>query len=134
MQYVFGVFLILHGLIHTSYLTRGPEPAGPVAWPFHLEQSWVLSGVGLAQTPVRALGTLLCVLSIVLLVAAGLSVMGLVIPLAWWRPLTIAATVASLLLLVLYWHPWLAVGALLNVVVLVALLWANRSPVAAPAF
>jgi hypothetical protein len=75
------------------------------------------------------------VLATVLLVTAGLSVMGLVVPVAWWRPLTLAATVASLLLLALYWHPWLALGALLNVVVLVALLWANWSPVAgAPAF
>jgi hypothetical protein len=35
----------------------------------------------------------------------------------------------SLLLLVLFWHPWQIVGVLLDMGILVALLWVKWSPV-----
>ena len=128
MQYLFGVFLILHGLIHASYLSPRPKLADASAWPFNLSQSWALPGV--AEVVVRPVGAVLCLVTVVALVAAGLSVLGFLVLQAWWRPLTLASMTVSLLFLFLYWHPWLVVGVFLNVVILAALVWARWTPVA----
>ena len=42
---------------------------------------------------------------------------------AYWKLAT--ARRILILLLVLFWHPWLIVGVLIDVATLVALLWAN---------
>ena len=78
----------------------------------------------------RPVGAVLCLVTVVALVAAGLSVLDFLVPQAWWRPLTLASMTVSLLFLLLYWHPWLVVGVFLNVVILAALVWARWTPVA----
>ena len=42
-----------------------------------------------------------------------------------WRTVAVISAALSLLLLVLFWHPWLIVGVLIDIGFLVSLLWIN---------
>lgn len=58
------------------------------------------------------------------LVVAGLGVFGVLLPYAWWPTLAISGAGLSLLLLLLYLHPFYAIGIGASVTILVSLLWA----------
>jgi len=63
-------------------------------------------------------------------VVAGLGVLGVPILRDAWRVLAVISASASLLLLVVFWHPWLIVGVLLDVRILLALIvshWPSES-------
>ena len=61
-------------------------------------------------------------------VAASLALFGILVPFDWWRVLAIASAVVSLLLVVIFWHPYLIVGLLIDAAVLVTLLFTKWSP------
>ena len=100
-RWVFGLFLILHGVTHAFWPTYGPA------------NSWV---VGEA----RSLSTVLWAIAAALFAATGLA---LILHLPWWRPLAVVAAIESLVLLGLFWDRGLVVGLAINVAILVALLW-----------
>lgn len=118
-RYVIALVLIVHGLGHF-----GGIPAYPKHWSSH---SWLLTSlVGDAAT--RAIGGLLWIVTALLFVAAGLGVFGVVIPQTAWRSLAIVSAVVSLVVMLLFWDVLLGgpkIGALFDVVILVALLWAH---------
>jgi hypothetical protein len=58
-----------------------------------------------------------------LLLAAGLSVLGILLPVDWWRELAVAGAVVSLLMLFVYLHPLMIVGTASSLTVLIALVW-----------
>jgi len=43
----------------------------------------------------------------------------------WWRALAVVAAVFSLLVIILFWQPNMALGVLLDIAVIIALLWPN---------
>jgi hypothetical protein len=120
-----GVFLGLHGLIHLGY--AAPAPADP-NYPFRLNQSWLITNLGINAQAVRSLGMLLSVITVICFVLSGLATLGIVVPQNWWQPLTLLASVTSLALLILFWHSWLVLGVLIDVALLVVLLWAGWQP------
>ena len=74
------------------------------AWPFRVDRSWLLSGIGVGSTAVRALGRLLAEVTVFgFLVAGG----GLLFGQDWWRAGALIGACCSLLLLGLYYHSWL---------------------------
>lgn len=121
MRWALGLFLIFHGIIHGSYLLRQPvgKPGAP-AWPFRVDRSWLLSGMGVGSTAVSALGRLLAELTAVgFLVAGG----GLLFGQDWWRAAALIGAGCSLLLLGFYYHPWLLLGMALSGALMFALIW-----------
>ena len=124
----FAAFLVFHGLIHASYLTPRPAATGGPAWPFELGNSWLLSPIGVGQEIVRAIGVGLTVAAVGGFVVAGLIALGAALPASWWQPLAAIAAIASLLLLGLYFHPWLVLGIGIDLVLLVAIWQADWSP------
>ena len=119
-----GFLFAAHGVIHLGYVT--PAPSDP-NYPFSLDKSWLVAGVGLNESFVHTLGTLLAILTVAGYALAGLSAAGIVVPHAWWQSLTIVASVASLLLLIFFWHNWLIVGVLIDIALL-ALIATNWQP------
>ncbi len=128
MRIVLGVFLLFHALIHTGYLSPAPPPSGGLEWPFEMGKSWVVTQVGLSADVVRAIGTALIGVVIVAMVGAALATFGIVVPQAWWRALVAAGATASMLTLVLFFHPWIVLGLVLEVALLYLVLVANRYP------
>jgi hypothetical protein len=123
-KFALGFFLAVHGLIHLGYLTPNTDPK----YPFNLGNSWIITHIGLNEPSVRFIGHVLIAVTVIGFACAGLAATGIIIPQNWWLPITIVASITSLLVLLLFWHTWLILGVAIDVVLLVALLWLGWQP------
>lgn len=119
---VFGVLLV-HGIGHTQGVLAGLGVSSTETW--H-GKSWMLTGP-LGESTSRTLGLIIYSACTVGFIAAGLGVMGWLVPNDWWRTLALVSAVISLIGLILYWHSLVAlfnkIGALgVNLAVLIGLL------------
>lgn len=122
-------FLVLHGLIHASYLSPRPAPApGAPAWPFELGRSWLLSPLGVPEHAIRILGMALVAVGVIAFVLAALATLAVGLPASAWQPLVVVGAIASLALLGLYFHPWLVLGIAIDVVLVIAVWQADWAP------
>jgi hypothetical protein len=129
MKIFFGLFLIAHGWIHGSYLQKRPEqkPGAPV-WPFELGHSWLLSPLGVPGGMVKGIGTLLAIVTVAGFTVSGLGWLGVPVLKTWWVPATIVSSIASLLLLLLYWNTMLVLGIVIDAVILYLAVIKNIKP------
>jgi hypothetical protein len=132
LKIALALFLIAHGLVH-SILAIAPNPSDPDAKPgtffTAVERSWLLPQLGLDATTIRWIGIILVALSTLGFILAGLGVLGVPGLNTIWRTVSVVSSCLSLLLLILFWHPWLIVGVLIDIGILLALLWAKWPPV-----
>ena len=61
-------------------------------------------------------------------VAAGLGLLDILVPFAWWQTLAMASVVVSLVLLIIFWNSYLIVGGVIDVLILVALIFTDWAP------
>ena len=114
-------FLAAHGLIHASFLSPAPPAtAGGPPWPFDMAMSWLVTQAGLDAGQVTVIGTVLVALNVIGFGLAALGAAGWIVPDELWRPLVVGSVAASVLLLTLFFHPFLMLGFLIDA----ALLWA----------
>ena len=119
VRVLFGLFLMAHGLIHTGFVTRAPAASpGAPEWPFDMGRSWLIAGAGIDEAVIRTLGVALVVATLVGFVGAGLAWFGFIVPTSWWPAFTIVGSLASIGLLVAFFHPWLILGFAIDVVLL----------------
>ena len=113
-------FLLAHALIHVAFVAPTPPATadGP-AWPFTTSDSWLFSRLGVDPNEARLVAMALVAVTIGAFAVAALSTLG-VAPHALWAPAVAAGATASLALLVAFFHPWLVLGAGIDL----ALLWA----------
>jgi hypothetical protein len=122
---VFGIVIVLHGLIHLLYFGQSRrlfELRPGMIWP---DDSWAFSKpLGVPGT--RWLASICCVLATVGFVAGGA---GMLLGQAWWRPAVASTAVFSSLLYVLFWDGTRrklsdqgAIAILINIAILVSLL------------
>ena len=130
--FLIGSLLIVHGLIVAaqSFGNFGTgssisNPSWLSWWPTALGQSWMLAALGLEQTVAQWLAGLFWLIGGALLIAAGLGVFGVVVPREWWRTLAVWGGAVSLAMLLLYIHPFYAIGTGSSLAILIALLWAH---------
>lgn len=112
-----AVFLVLHGMVHLSYVSPAPRTPGEIRYPFDATRSW-MGRLGVPPDALKAGAIILGMGALALFVASALSVMGWWIPKAWLAPLLTSAAVNSLLLLVLYWDLWFVAGIGINLALL----------------
>jgi hypothetical protein len=113
---LFGVFLIIHGLVHALlWLTPLLETGGP----FNPRHSWLLSKLGMPVRPVRVIAICLALIATVAFVGGGA---GLFAQQGWVPTLTSAAAAVSLALVFIYFHPRLSFAVLLNLGILALML------------
>lgn len=125
LRIVFALFLIAHGLV-TMSLATVPVPAPgalrtpyfPAFWRADVDSAWPASRLGLVPALVRTAGWVLWLAAFILFSDAGLGLLGIPVLHGIWQPLAAAGAGLSLLLLALFWHPWLALGVLLNMGIL----------------
>ena len=110
-----GGFLIAHGLIHAAVWAT-PKGNGPQ--PFDPSRSWLLDTFGIAQGPARTLSIVLAVAAAAGFVAAGAALLA---GNDWWRVIAIVTAAESLPLFLLFFNPWLTLGAAIEVGILYAL-------------
>lgn len=128
------MLLVGHALVHVAYLTPAPPHAeGAPEWPFAIERSWPVANLGVSLEVMRPVAYLLVAVVLVALVGAGLAIIDLVVPADWWPALVVTGAAASLLLLSLFFHPWLVIGVAIDVVLLYLVLVTGWDPFAAGA-
>jgi hypothetical protein len=122
MTIVFGVFIILHGVVHLLYFghtSRFFELKPGLTWP---DGSWVFSHWSI-EGGARFLASMLLVLAGFGFIASGI---GIFINQAWWRPAIITIAILSSIIFIIFWNGKLqnldgqgAIGVLINLWLLV---------------
>jgi hypothetical protein len=122
---LFGVFVVLHGLVHLLYFGQSWrlfELQAGMVWP---DGSWAFSRL-LGDETTRLLASISLVLAAIGFVAGGT---GLFVRQGWWRPMVMGAAALSAIVFVLLWNGKMqrldnqgAIGILINIAVLVAAL------------
>jgi hypothetical protein len=125
LRILFGVFLILHGMVHLLYAGqswRSFELSSGLTWP---DGAWLFSRM-LGDETTRLFATILLVLAALGLAVSGL---GLFFRADWWRTVTTISAVFSSVLYFVMWNGKFerlpdqgGVGTLLNIAVLVLVL------------
>lgn len=131
LKILFGVFLMLHGLVHLLYFGQSRrlfqlQPG--MVWP---DGSWVFSRL-LDDETTRLSASVFLVLAAIGFVAGGA---GIVLGQAWWRPVAVGVSIFSAVIFILFWdgawqnlHDKGAIGLLINIAILAAVLifrWPN---------
>jgi hypothetical protein len=127
---LFSALLVGHALIHTGFISPKPTTTGGPPWPFALDHSWLLTRLGLDASVSRGIGVMLLVILVAGYAAAILATLGFLGGPAFGAGIVLGSG-ASLVLLALFFHPWLIVGVALDVVLLIAVLaagWRVESP------
>lgn len=130
VKILISILLIVHGLITAAQSSSSFNPTGGVQnpnwiswWHTTLGQSWLLSRFGLEKSALGTLAGLLWLISGAALIAAGMGLLGLIVPSPWWRVLAGVGAYISIFLFVIYAHPFYALGFGANLVILIVLLW-----------
>ncbi len=125
LRVIFGVFMVLHGLVHLLYYgqSRGLfELQRGMVWP---EGAWAFSRL-LGDETTRRLASVACVVAAAGFLAGGT---GILAGQAWWRPLVVGAAAFSTATFVLFWDGSRhrldnqgAIAILINMAILLAVL------------
>ena len=128
LKLLLTAFFMAHAAIHFGFVSPAPAPAaGAPPWPFDLTRSWLLTPLGMDGSLTRTLGVgLLLVLSLGY-AAATLVMMG-ILPERLFAASIIAGASASLLLLALFFHPWLVLGVVIDLALLYLVLGTSWAP------
>jgi sterol desaturase/sphingolipid hydroxylase (fatty acid hydroxylase superfamily) len=120
--------LLAHAAIHAGFVSRRPpvKPGAP-PWPFDLGRSWLLARLGAPAGTVRVLGLALVAVTIGGYALAALATLG-IIPAGSWGTTVVVGSIASLTILLVGFHPWLAAGIAIDLVLLWVALVAAWTP------
>lgn len=121
----FGIFIVLHGLVHLLYFGHGAryfELQPGMLWP---DGSWAFSRL-LGDATTRTLASAWLLLAAVVFLIGGIGVFARQ---SWWRPAILTAAIFSSFIYLVLWDGSLAhldnkggVGILINLAILAALL------------
>ncbi len=121
---LFVALLVGHAVIHAGFVSPRPKTAGGPEWPFALDHSWLLTRIGLDASIGRGIGVALLLVLLAGYATAALGALGVLGPAAFAAGIAVGSS-ASLLMLALFFHPWLIVGVVLDLVLLGAVLGAG---------
>ena len=125
---IFGIFLILHGLVHLLYAGQSWglfELRPEMTWP---QESWLVSKL-LGKQGVQLMATAFLVFAALGFTSGGL---GIFLNANWWRSVTAVTAVGSSLVFLIFWNGKFqavdtqgGVGVLINLAILVLILVFN---------
>jgi uncharacterized membrane protein YphA (DoxX/SURF4 family) len=99
LRIVFGLLIVLHGLVHLLYFGQSAryfELQPKMVWP---DGSWAFSRL-LGNEATRNLASILLILVAIGFAAGGI---GMLVRQAWWRPAVIGSAVFSSAIFILFW-------------------------------
>ncbi|WP_192583132.1 hypothetical protein [Streptomyces albicerus] len=108
-------FLIAHGLLHPGVWTTPAQPGKPLA--FDPGHSWALAAAHVSAAPARAASLALAWYVALVYAVAGA---GVAAGSGWWPATAVVAASMGLALKAIWFDPWLSLGVLLDVGVIVA--------------
>ena len=128
-KYLIAVILLGHGSIVGAQSlgsfgggsSQTVNPSWLNWWPTTFGHSWLLTSFNLEGTLIDKVFGLLWLASGICIIAAALSILGFVVPVTLWRTLAIYGASGSLIMLLLYVHPFFLIGILVDIAILVTL-------------
>ncbi len=128
LRTVVAIFLMLHGLVHII-LALAPDPdADEAHFAAFFSRSWLTTNLSLPTSTANPIALILAIVAAIGFIAAGLGLLDILVPFAWWRTLAIISAVVSLLLLLAFWHRYLIIGVAIDILILAALIFTNWTP------
>lgn len=127
MQILFGILVLIHGLITTAVgagsisSPQGIAVPGTSWYPVALGQSWMLHG------DAAKFGAGLWVIAGIGLVATAAAILGIVLPTGIWPTLGLVSAVIGLLAVALFFHPYYAVAIAVNLAIVFAATFARST-------
>ena len=113
-------FLLAHGLIHVAFISPAPPAtAGGPAWLFATDQSWLVRALEIRPEIVRILAMALVAVTVAGFALAAVAALGIAPGL--WPPAIAIGSIASVGILIAFFHPWLSLGLAIDA----TLLWAT---------
>ena len=106
IRVLFGAFIVAHGLL-TAFIWVSPANANA---PFRASHSWLIGDA-------RPLAVVIALVAAAGFVLAGI---GLIIHQAWWGFTGIGAGAVALVLMALFFNPWLLAGIAISAGILYA--------------
>jgi len=100
MRFIFGVFIILHGMVHLLYFGQSArffELKPGMVWP---DGSWAFSKL-LGNEAARNLASISLILAAMGFIVGGI---GILVSQAWWLPVVVGAAACSSLVYILFWN------------------------------
>jgi hypothetical protein len=124
LRILIGLFLIAHGLVH-AVLAAAPLPeAGkprtpffPSWWRTAVDPLWPIMRLGVPAETARSNGYAMWVVQLICFVLAGLGLLGVPGLDVLWRGFAVFSAIFSLMFLGFYWHPWLIIGMVIDLVI-----------------
>ena len=117
LRTIFGLFLIAHALAHAGLaaapIPDDPEPK-PGAFFTEVSRSWLFQKLDLDTAIVRKIGIFLVIITVLGFILAGLGGLGVPGLNKIWSIVAGMSAGGSLILLFLFWHPWLIVGVMID--------------------
>ncbi|MFN2198408.1 MAG: hypothetical protein ACK2UW_19970 [Anaerolineales bacterium] len=95
-----GLVLIIHGIGHVMALLPAFNIASTEGWHY---RSWLLTGI-LGESFSRVLVVILFGIPMIGFIAAGMGLLGWLVPQSAWQPLALGSAVLSLVALALFWN------------------------------
>lgn len=121
---LFAALLLGHAVIHAGFVSPRPTATGGPTWPFALDHSWLLTRIGLDGSIGRGIGVALLLVLLAGYATAALATLGVLGPSAFAVGIAVGSG-ASILMLAVFFHPWLIVGVILDLILLGAVLGAG---------
>lgn len=122
---LFAIFLLAHAWIHMGLAqVPVPQPGAlhtpflPAWWRNASDSTWPAMRLGMPAQVAQTTGWLMWLVVVVLYGIAALALLFLPLQAGLWQGFTAAASVLSLALLALFWHPWYPVGVLIDLALL----------------
>jgi hypothetical protein len=118
LKTILGIFLIGHGIAHAG-LASAPDPSesdsAPGAFFTQKERSRLFQYLDLDPILVQRVGIVLVVISVLGFILVGMGVLGVPGLEMIWQGLALISAAASLILLILFWHPWIILGVVIDI-------------------
>lgn len=133
-RWLLAALLFAHGWVHLMFVFPQPDPArasaGTPEWPFDMRRSWLVTRAGMDAGVVRIVGRAVMAVAFAALLLAALATVGVLVPAEWWAALVIGGSVASTILLILFYSPMLLLGFGINLALVWLVLGSVWSPIA----
>jgi uncharacterized membrane-anchored protein YitT (DUF2179 family) len=126
--FIFGIFIILHGLVHLLYFGQSQklfELRPGMVWP---EGSWIFSRLYEEKSPKWVSGIIFTFSAVAFILAAIIFIAGgagLILGQPWWRTTVMSAAIFSSMIIILFWDgQWKTfseqggIGLLINLAIL----------------
>lgn len=118
MRVAVALFLAAHGLVHLMYFA--PKPKDDATYPFVPESRWIARVLGLTPGAAKALSRAFAVVTAVAFVAAAVALLA---DASAWEPAALIASGVSLMLMLLFFHPWLSIGIAIDLAIVASIGW-----------